>query len=1476
VHHSRVSRHLFTCLVFASHAVAQVITTLAGTAFTFPSRPLPAINAPLGVVPGVAVDGQGNVYVADASNNLVYRIAPNGTLTVVAGNGTQGFSGDGGPATSASLFFPTAVAVDSAGNLYIADEFNDRIRMVSGGIITTVVGNGDFLYSGGDGGSATASAIDPFGVAVDSAGNLYIADFINYRIRKVTGGIITTIAGNGTQGFSGDGGLAIKATLDLPNAVAVDSAGNVYIADNNLIRKVSAAGIITTIAGNGTRGFSGDGGPGTSAELDDAQGVAVDSAGNVYIADTNNNRIRELSGGIITTIAGNNRIGFDGEGGPATQAALYSPQGVAVDSNGNVYIADTQNVRVRKISDGIINTIAGNSAFKFSGDGGPAPSAALNLTDGVAVDSQGTVYIADTRNNRIRSVSGGIIRTVAGTGEPGYLSDGVAANRTNIWNPVGVAVDSAGNLYVADTYNNRIRKVSNGIMTTIAGNGLYGFSGDGGPATSASLGNPTGVAVDSAGNVYIADASNDRIRKVSGGIITTIVEGLFLPDGVAVDAAGNVYIADTGNNVIRKVSGDTLTTVAGTGPSSCSSGFSGDGGPATSATLCRPSGVAVDFAGNIYIADQIHNRIRKVAGGIITTIAGNGTPSFSGDGGPPTSASLNLADASDLFMTATYSGVAVDSSGNVYIADTGNDRIRVLLTQKPSFGIGTSTLGYSLSFSGQSHGAPAPVQVFAIAATISGVLFSIATDASSANWLSVSPSSGAMPSLVQVTANPANLSPGTYQGTITAMAPDATAGTATTISVTFTVAPGTGPSLSVDKTSFSFPYARTSAARGQSLTVSNTGTGTLNFNATATTNAGGNWLSVSSGSGTVQAGTPVALSVTADPTGLAPQTYTGQIAITSNGGNITIPVTLAISSLNQAILLSQSGFSFTGISQGGIVAPQSFAVKNIGTGVVSWSVSTSTLSGGPNWLMATPGSGMSDASAPSAPTVQVSVNPASLAAGKYYGLVRVDAPGAANSPQVLSVFLQVLAAGTDLSATVQPAQLVFSATAGAEAPGSQNLLLYNVTATGKTYNSSLAADPGLNVIILPPDGTLDPQNPGQIVVQPFTQGLAAGIYHATLTLQFDDGRVIPAKIQVIVASAGGAGSTANGGRRSGEVCTPTKLIPTLTSLSPQFQVPAGPPISLIVDVRDDCTNPPIAGSVVASFSNGDDPITLDPSGSGRFEASWNSGHPSAQLTITLAAADSVSKLTGTEQVTGGSQADQDQPVLDASQVVSSATAVSFSPIAPGGLITIYGSLLGDSTAAFSTTPLTLQLGDTQVYMAGQPIPLLYVSPGQINAIVPAGININAPQQVLVQRGSTYSVPVTVNVASAQPSLFAANGQAIAQAYRGSAPPFLVSTQAPATAGDVLVLYTAGLGATNPGIVDGAVSPVANTVSTATVSIGGQNAPVQYAGLTPGFVGLYQVNAVVPSGVATGNLVQVTISIAGQTSPTNPPVTLAVE
>jgi len=478
-------------------AVSQVTTPAPSTytISTFAGGGLP-VNIPgtsASLYPfGVAADKAGNIFFVE--QNTILRVdAITSIVTLVAGNGTQGFSGDNGLATSAQLTFPSGVAVDSVGNVYISDFGTGRIRKVSNGVITTVAGGGGGGSSGsslGDNGPATSALLNgPVGVAVDSAGNLYIAT-ADARIRKVTSGIITTLAGNGTPGFTGDNGPATSAQLNSPNGVAVDSAGNVYISDfgNNRIRKVTN-GIITTVAGNGTPGYSGDNGPATSAQLNSPNGVAVDSAANVYTSDSGNSRIRKVAGGVITTVAGNGTAGFSGDNGPATGAELNEPVGVASDTSGNLYISDKNRYSdyglVRKVSNGIITTVAGNGTCCFSGDNGPATSAQIAVPYDVTVDSAGNLYIADGNNNRIRKVSNnGIITTVAGNGTPGFSGDNGPATSAELNGPDGVAVDSAGNLYIADEGNYRIRKVSNGVITTVAGNGTRGFSGDNGPATS--------------------------------------------------------------------------------------------------------------------------------------------------------------------------------------------------------------------------------------------------------------------------------------------------------------------------------------------------------------------------------------------------------------------------------------------------------------------------------------------------------------------------------------------------------------------------------------------------------------------------------------------------------------------------------------------------------------------------------------------------------------------------------------------------------------------------------------------------------------------------------------------------------------------------------------------------------------------------------------------------------------------------------
>ncbi|MDE0473746.1 MAG: Ig-like domain-containing protein, partial [Gammaproteobacteria bacterium] len=473
---------------------------------------------------GVLVDGSGNLYIADSGNRVVRKVDSSGVGTTVAGTGSQiGAVGDDGPATEATLVFPVDLALDGSGNLYIADNGNHRVRKVdSSGTITTVAGTGAGTGGfSGDGGQAAAAELNfPTGVAVDGSGNVYIADTRCHRVRKVdTSGVITKVAGVGTRGIGGDGGPATSAQVEWPVEIELDGSGNLYISQskNERIRKVDSSGIITTVA-RGDLNSAGDGGPATAALLDEPSEVAVDGRGNLYIADAENFRIRKVdSAGIITTVAGVGTQGFSGDGGPATAAQFNRPIGVALDRAGNLYIADAS-LRVRKVdSSGVITTFAGSGTRGFGGDGGPATAAQIDSPRDVALDTAGNLYIADANNHRIRKVdSSGVITTVAGTGTAGFGVDGGPATGTLINEPQDVAVDRAGNLYIAERVVHRIRKVgTNGLIATIAGTGRRGFSGDGGPATSARLYEPRGIAVDRAGNLYIADTLNRRIRKLT-------------------------------------------------------------------------------------------------------------------------------------------------------------------------------------------------------------------------------------------------------------------------------------------------------------------------------------------------------------------------------------------------------------------------------------------------------------------------------------------------------------------------------------------------------------------------------------------------------------------------------------------------------------------------------------------------------------------------------------------------------------------------------------------------------------------------------------------------------------------------------------------------------------------------------------------------------------------------------------------------
>ena len=685
-------------------AQQDVITTAIGGG---PNN-IPALQSDINGPYGITFDGLGNYYITAA--NRVYKVNASGILTVVAGTGVAGYTGDGVPggATNAELNLPTGVAVDSSGNIYVAEFNNCIIREINTttNTVTTIAGVAGQCNYNGDGAPATSYHLNrPYGLVLDGAGNLYFCDQYNHRVRKLvlSTDTINTYAGTGTAGYNGDNILATAADLYYPAGVAIDATGNLFIADedNYRIREVTfSTGIITTVAGNGHDGFSGDGGLATSAEISQVyMGVAVNGAGTVVtIGDAGNNeRIRQFTvGGNIATIAGTGVAGFTGDGGAATSAGIHTPEGIAITSSGFYYFADFGNNRGRQFSvGGDINTVAGNgnATFPTLVSGVPPTGVVLNDPIDVLEDPSGNVFVSEYTNCIVRELvkSTGLVNIFAGTvasgavtGTCGFTGEGGPATSAEIGNAQGLARDTSGNIYIADSSNCVVWQVSasTGDISVFAGvtPKSCGYSGDGGPATSAKLNAPTGLFMDSKNNLYIADNNNERIREVtSAGIISTIagdgtagylgdgdpatIAELHDPTGVAVDSAGDLYIADYDNCVVREVTAATgiINTIAGTGV--C--GFNGDG-LATGHELNHPDRVQVDANENLFIADDSGQRVRWVSpAGIMTTIAGNGTAGLFGDGGPATSAEFNL-----------IGGIAQDALGDFLIAGYSNFRIR--------------------------------------------------------------------------------------------------------------------------------------------------------------------------------------------------------------------------------------------------------------------------------------------------------------------------------------------------------------------------------------------------------------------------------------------------------------------------------------------------------------------------------------------------------------------------------------------------------------------------------------------------------------------------------------------------------------------------------------------------------------------------------------------------------------------------------
>ena len=648
----------------SDYATPYTITTFAGNA-AYGSADGTGAAAKFFHPEGIAVDSIGNVYVADSYNHTIRKITPAGVVTTFAGS--AGISGSADGTGSAARFNnPGAVTVDATGNVYVADSYNDTIRKITpDGMVTTLAGIAG-SYGSADGIGSSARFSGPNGIAVDAAGNLFVADSINNTIRKITStGVVSTLA---------------AGSLNSPNGVTVDADGNIYVADtsNCRIQKISSTGVVTTLAGStGIEGSIDD--TGSSARFSYPNSIIADGAGNVYVADRGNSTIRKITpAGVVTTFAGTAEKpgSTDGTG---DAARFYSPFGVAVDAAGNLYVADTGYSTIRRISSERETTTIAGSAGGIGGGDGTGAAARFWDPHGVATDSAGNVYVADSQNQTIRKITpAGIVTTFAGLARSGGSSDGTGSTARFRY-PHGVAVDAADNVYVADTANYTIRKITPaGVVSTIAGS-------PGAPGSTDSWQGvvrfnwPESIAVTSAGTVYVADTQNHTIRKIEGGMWVTTFAGFAgypgsnngtgnyarftSPKGVATDSAGNVYVADSTNNAIRKITpaGD-VTTLAGSGSPTRWGSTDGTG---DAARFSDPRAIAVDTTGNVYVADSQNYTIRKITpGGAVTTLAGLARLAGTNDG-TGSSARFNHTQ-----------GIAIDSTGNVYAVDSDSPTIR--------------------------------------------------------------------------------------------------------------------------------------------------------------------------------------------------------------------------------------------------------------------------------------------------------------------------------------------------------------------------------------------------------------------------------------------------------------------------------------------------------------------------------------------------------------------------------------------------------------------------------------------------------------------------------------------------------------------------------------------------------------------------------------------------------------------------------
>ncbi len=829
--------------------------------------------------------------------------------------------------------------------------------------------------------------------------------------------------------------------------------------------------------------------------------------------------------------------------------------------------------------------------------------------------------------------------------------------------------------------------------------------------------------------------------------------------------------------------------------------------------------------------------------------------------GSPTTAGLYL-----------FTLQVTDSRGSVALKECS---LRVLgpITVSPA----------SINLTGFSGGpATAPVNI-SVTGDQAGLPFNVLVPASGVvNWLRINTAGGRAPSIFQAIGDPSLLGPGIHRAQVSIVSEQASP-RSSAVSITFMVGEPEPPKLAAQPTGLLVTAPPGTGVVTRIVNAVNLGIGGIPFSATATELTGGEWCSITPGAGTAIAGAPVPLRVRFALANLGPGIYRGRITLSGGGGAVIVPVTVAISNSREAMVVPETGLTFPAVVGGPAPPPQRFRVLAAGALGFAWQAAESAAPGEVDFVTLSPTRGTS---APGeSPEVEVRVDHTGLAPGQHFVDFRVTAPGVDNSPRVGVIALNVFDANSMPGVQVSPTGLLFTTEQGRGSPPRRTIQLFNPTSRPVTMSFDLTGQASIWTLRSLTGSTIAPGATGGVDVGAVSVGLAPGVYRASLALQFSgDPAVTIVDLLLVVSPArptaadqkGPETRTAHGG------CHGTRLLPVSTLTGTGFVAAGGLPLPMEVRVTDDCANPLVSGAVTASFStNTPPPVSLVHLGDGRWSGTWAVQSAGGAVTITVSAQDAAGSLQGSVQITGAVTENIEAPVIAEGGVISTASFLANTPLAPGGLFAAFGAQLADGISESLVFPLLVQLGTTRVSLGGREVPLFFAGRlatfSQINGMLPYELAVNTSHQFVLRRGSRRSNIVDLVLAATQPAVFTTSQSGSGQGVvvNGADMRIVVDTANPIPTGGVVVIYAEGLGATNPLIEAGQMvpfSPLAHVTSLVRVTIGGLDAQVLFAGLTPGLAGLYQVNAFVPAGVTPASAVPVVLTVGGQVSP---PVTIAV-